>query len=184
MLTIGKQGGGDEPADALAACHERIRRFLEIAARLATDEAADDDDVATAAAAVRRYFAEALPLHERDEDDTVAPRLAGRDPALDRAVAAMTAEHGELRPWTARLIELATELAGAPGRRATLRPDLAAVLAELAPRFAAHLAAEEAAVLPAVAALPAADRAAVRAEMRARRDADPRAAGPTGASTA
>jgi len=170
MLTIGKQAGGDGPADALAACHERIRRFLGIAARLASDEAAADDDVATSAAAVRRYFVEALPLHEQDEDDTLARHLAGRDPALDRALATMTAEHGELRPWTARLVALAGRLAEAPARRAELRAELGAVLAELAPRFEAHLAAEEAAVLPAIRALPPDARAAIHAEIRARRD--------------
>src|SRR5690349_17228873 len=88
MFTIGRRERTDEPSDALRACHERIRRFLAMAARLASDEIARDDDVWATAGGVARYFDDALPLHEADEDDSIAPRLGDLP-----EVAAMRAEH-------------------------------------------------------------------------------------------
>jgi iron-sulfur cluster repair protein YtfE (RIC family) len=173
MFTIGRRPTADEPTEQLRACHERIRRFLAMAERLASDTPAPGDDLRATAAAVVRYFDEALPLHERDEDDSIATLLAGAEPAIASAVADMRAQHAEMHPLvdalvaTCRRVERADDAALA---RALERAELTSVLARLGPRMAAHLAAEEELILPAIDALPPATRAALAVEMRARRE--------------
>ncbi|HEX9400550.1 MAG TPA: hemerythrin domain-containing protein [Anaeromyxobacter sp.] len=51
-----------------------------------------------ATAAPDAYFTEALPLHARDEEESVLPRLHGRDSAVDAELAAMEREHREHGP--------------------------------------------------------------------------------------
>ena len=171
MFTIGRRERSDEPSEALRACHERIRRFLAMAARLASDEAAPDDDVWAAAGGVARYFDDALPLHERDEDDSIAPRLRGTSPDLDRALDTMHAEHDAMHADVRALVATCEQITARTRDRAVVRPDLAKILASLAPAMDAHLAAEELTILPAIDRLPAADRAAIKAEMAGRRTA-------------
>ena len=174
--TIGSRPRDDaasagDPGTALRACHDRIRRFLTTAGRVASIEPASAADIGEAAAAVARYFREALPLHEQDEEASIAPRL--RDDAL---TAELRAEHDVMHAATAALIEACERIARAAdplAARALHRRDLVCALAALAPAMIAHLAAEEARLLPAVDALPAAERAAIAAEMRARRGGAP-----------
>ena len=158
----------DTVVAALEACHERIRRFGGLAERVAV-EAATDAERAEAAAAVVRYFAVALPLHAADEDRSLAPRLVGRDAALDAALARMTADHAEHAAVLDPVVALCRQLAAAPATHAALAPTLAPAAAAMVAAFAAHLALEEAIVFPAVAALPAAVQRELRAEMLARR---------------
>ena len=155
----------DTVVAALLACHERIHRFTALAARLGTPDGTAAERAA-AAAGVVRYFTVALPLHAADEDASLAPRLAGRDPAVDAALAQMTAEHVAHAAPLARVVDAARTIVAAP---ATVPPDLAAAAAALATLFAAHLALEERAIFPAIAALPADVEATIRAEMLARR---------------
>ncbi|MBL8623303.1 MAG: hemerythrin domain-containing protein [Myxococcales bacterium] len=150
---------------ALLACHERIHRFTALAARLGTPDGTAAER-AEAAAGVVRYFTVALPLHAADEDASLAPRLAGGDPAVDAALAQMTAEHVAHAAPLARVVDAARTIVAAP---ATVPPDLAAAAAALAALFTAHLALEERAIFPAIAALPAEVQATIRAEMLARR---------------
>src|SRR6185503_861481 len=93
LVSLGSPRGDErDVVDALLACHERIRRFSAMAVRIADAGGATELEIRDAAAAVRRYFAEALPLHVADEDEDLAPLLAGRDPAIDAALATMSAE--------------------------------------------------------------------------------------------
>jgi hypothetical protein len=79
--------GAPRPAagavELLLECHERIRHFARLALKLAGTRDLPPAEVAEAAAAVRRYFAEALPLHAADEEESMMPRLRGRDPAVE-----------------------------------------------------------------------------------------------------
>ncbi|MCB9536131.1 MAG: hemerythrin domain-containing protein [Myxococcales bacterium] len=160
----------DDVAGRLLACHARIRRFCATACRLAAAEDPPPAEVVEAAAGVRRYFAEALPLHAEDEDESIAPRLRGRDATVDAALAAMTAEHAAHRPLLERLIELTGDLTARPDRLPALRDALAATADALRAALEAHLRAEEATVLPALARLlPPRERRAIVAEMAARR---------------
>jgi hypothetical protein len=170
MHTIGTGPRDDatgEPVTALRACHDRIRRFLTIAGRVASTEPSPAGDVAAAAAAVARYFGDALPLHEQDEDESIAPRLADAE-----LVDEIRAQHVVMHDAIERLISACAGIAGAAdplAARDDTRCELVCALAALGPVMLAHLAVEEARLLPAIDALPSDVRAAIASEMRARR---------------
>jgi iron-sulfur cluster repair protein YtfE (RIC family) len=156
--------------DLLLDCHARIRSHLALARRLSTARDAPAEEVRDAAERVRRYFVEALPLHACDEEDSILPRLLGRERALDAALEAMRREHGEHARLLGALTGVCATLAGDPGRLPDLASRLAEVAAELERDLLAHLREEEAVVLPAMRRLlgTEADREIVR-ELRARR---------------
>lgn len=171
-MEIGRSRPRDagDAVDLLLECHERIRRFLGVARRLAGAAGAPEREVVEAAAAVRRYFAEALPLHAEDEERSLLPRLQGRDPALDAALATMAAEHAEHAPALGRLLAACRALEAGEGPAALAGRELEGAVAELDRHFERHLAAEEAWVFPAARRhLDAAEDAALVAEIRARR---------------
>jgi iron-sulfur cluster repair protein YtfE (RIC family) len=170
LTRIGAAPARGGAVELLVDCHARIRHFAGLAARLAAQEAAAPAEVAEAAGAVARYFTEALPLHARDEEESIVPRLRGREPALDAALDVMQREHGEHGAPLARVIAACRVLTGAPGRLAELAPALSRDTAFLVRHFDAHLANEEEAIFPALRRLlgPEED-AALAAEIRARR---------------
>ena len=167
-VEIGRRSGNDDLLAAFAGCHERIRRFSRLALTVAEAEASDGDR-AEAAAAVVRYFTIALPLHARDEDDSLAPRLRGRDAALDAALDRIAAEHGEHAAPLALVIAACDAIAADPQRHAGLAAGLRVDAIALIAAFDDHLAVEEAVIFPAIAALSAGDQRAIRAELAARR---------------
>ncbi|HEY6039113.1 MAG TPA: hemerythrin domain-containing protein [Kofleriaceae bacterium] len=167
---IGKVGEVVEVGELLAACHGRIRRFLDLAARLATTSNAGAPEVRETAGQIRRYFAEALPLHIADEDELIAPRLAGRSAELDATLATMHADHADHASLVDRVIDLCAGLHRDPDLRATHAAALAEAAAALRGAFEPHLALEERVVFPAISALPAAERRAIEEGMRRRRE--------------
>ncbi|MCC6521646.1 MAG: hemerythrin domain-containing protein [Polyangiaceae bacterium] len=173
MLTrIGKKSAprDDDLVALLGDCHARIRSFVALGRALASADAAEAAEVAASAAAVARYFELALPLHAEDEDASLAPRLRGRDAELDAALDAMGTEHREHAPRVTRLCELCRAIEREPASRATLAPELAALVDSLGRDFEAHLEREERVVFPAIdARLDAAVRGAIVGELRARR---------------
>jgi iron-sulfur cluster repair protein YtfE (RIC family) len=168
-IGTGRRPTSDEPVDELLACHQRIRDMLALALRLGRTSGVPAGEVAAAAARVRRYFVEALPRHVADEEDSLLPRLRGRDHALDAALAAMHDQHATQPALEAALVAVCDELAADPDRHAERAAALVAAASALGDAYAVHLAGEESIVFPALAALPDAERRAVRAEMRARR---------------
>ena len=171
MLTrIGRPAAGGDAVDLLVECHGRIRQFIALARRLGEASSLDGAEVAEAAARVHLYFTKALPLHARDEEESIAPRLAGRDPELDRELAAMRREHAEHRGPLDRLTDSCLALVAVPGRHTPLAGSIAEAADELGRHFAVHLEREERSIFPAARRLldPAEDLAVV-AEIRARR---------------
>ncbi|BDG02988.1 hemerythrin domain-containing protein [Anaeromyxobacter oryzae] len=171
MLTrLGRPPAAGDAVDLLLECHERIRFFLAMARRLAEAGPADREGVPEAAARVRRYFTQALPLHARDEEESILPRLRGRDPAVDAALDAMAREHAEHEGPLGRLVAACEAVAAAPARHAELAPVIGAATAELERHFSGHLRREEEIVFPAMRRLldRGADADIVR-ELRARR---------------
>lgn len=167
MIRIGgSPKSGEGPTELLLACHGRIRSFTELAARLASDEPAPDVEVAEAARRVHRYHAVALPLHQADEELSIAPRLAR---AVPEALAAMKREHAELDAVLAGLLPLWERLAAEPGLRRELSAALAREVARMQQLWARHLTAEEEVIFPALRLLAAADLEQIAREMRARR---------------
>ncbi|HKJ00717.1 MAG TPA: hemerythrin domain-containing protein [bacterium] len=156
--------------ELLLDCHQRIRFFTELARRLGEADDLPADEVRGAAARVRRYFTEALPLHVADEEESLTPRLRGREPELDAALERMATEHRRHEPLLATLVATCEALEAAPARHAGLRGTLLETAAALAEEFEVHLGQEERVVIPALRRLFAADlRAALADEVRARR---------------
>lgn len=147
----------------LRDCHQRIRAFLEEAAAISAEGELDRERRAVSAAAVERYFRVALPLHEADEDASIAPRL------LDGAgiVVALVAEHSELDRRIDRL--LGDWSVWAHGGEVDDLGAHRARLAEVRAMMEAHLAREEAQVFPRIDALPHEERLAIVEEIDARR---------------
>lgn len=166
----GRTAAAGDAVDLLLECHERIRSFLALARRIAEAGAEEHEAVVEAAERVRRYFSEALPLHARDEDESLLPRLRGRDPGLDAELEAMAREHREHERPLGELVAACEQIARAPGLLPGVAPVLARATAELERHFVAHLGREEAVIFPAVRRLldGSVDAAIVR-EIRARR---------------
>jgi iron-sulfur cluster repair protein YtfE (RIC family) len=167
----GRRGGGNEDAvDALLECHDRIRQMTALARALAGARDRDEGEIGEAAARVRRYFSESLVRHVEDEEESLLPRLRGRDPQVDAALDRMASEHIDHGELVARLVSTCSRIEQRPTALPELRADLAQVTAALAEQFAVHLESEEQIVFPAVRRLlDAHERSSIRAEMRARR---------------
>ena len=149
LVKLGSRTVNEDVVDLLLACHDRIRSFIAMARRIATGSG----DAREAAGQVRRYFAEAFPLHVADEEELLAiPQRIHDDhvahtPAIERLVAMCAAiEQGGPVPT-----------------------ELAALAEKLERELAEHLAIEERDVFPAVRALPEAERTRIRDAIRARR---------------
>lgn len=171
MLTrLGKPAAQGDAVDLLLECHARIRTFLGIARRVAEGAGAPPEELAAAAARVHRYFTQALPLHARDEEESILPRLRGLDPRVDRELATMLREHAEHERPLAALVGACAALAREPARHPALAATVGAATGELERHFAAHLDREEAVVFPAMRRLlhRETDAAIVR-EIRGRR---------------
>ena len=69
--------GFDQPFEMLDACHDRVRRSLDLLARLRSylRDKGCDDSARQAARDVLRYFDMAAPLHHEDEERHVFPPL-------------------------------------------------------------------------------------------------------------
>ena len=88
--------GVESPFELLAACHDRVRRSLDLLQRLKRHvlDTGCDDEARSAARDVLRYFDVAAPLHHQDEELHVfPPLLAGPDVALHALVQKLQAEH-------------------------------------------------------------------------------------------
>ncbi len=163
------------PAELLLACHQRIRDFTALAARLASSEPAPEAAAGDVAARVHRYYAVALPLHQADEEESIAPRLTplAAEPLLE-AIDAMKRQHIALDDVAAVLLPLWEAVAREPRRRADLREKMDREVGRIQVLWAEHLALEEQLVFPAVMQLlEPSVRDVIAAEMRARRAPSP-----------
>lgn len=182
MLPLGRSPRlleqAEEPTELLVACHGRIRHFSEVARRLARGAGRPVDQVIEAANGVHRYFSVALPLHERDEEDSIAPRLlesAARSEVQD-ALARMKEEHRAIDAVLEQTLPLWQRVAAQPELLASFDDELEERAVRLASLFEPHLALEEGTLFPAIArALPKATRVVLLQEIRARRTPEVRA---------
>jgi hemerythrin-like domain-containing protein len=166
-LIVGSPGD-DSVEKRLLDCHEKIRKFLAAATRLASDENASDADARATAGAVARYFEEALPQHSRDEDLSLRPRLEAAGYMGD--LAALAREHDAIDAIVARLVPMWRELESSACQRHELVEQMAPEVATLTDLFERHLAWEEEHLIPRLGELLGAQGLAeVLAEMKARR---------------
>ena len=162
-------GRTEDAASMLLGCHQRIRHFTELALRLVGNSAAPPDERATAVQSVLRYYTEALPLHEADENDSLHPRLRRALPegALAEANEAMVQQHTEIDALIARLVPAWRELERDPQHP---QADLLQQTERLQQLWASHLQLEEEQVIPAMQRYLRPDELReIEAEMRARR---------------
>lgn len=92
--------GFDQPFDMLSACHDRVRRSLNLLQRLVdhVEQHGTDAQARDAAADVLRYFTLAAPAHHEDEERHVVPRLLGSsDTRAQAAAQQMLADHHLIR---------------------------------------------------------------------------------------
>ena len=168
--------GFEQPFEMLEACHDRVRRSLDLLARLIAhvDRHGHDAQSRSAARDVLRYFDLAAPHHHEDEERHVFPRLlASGDAALVQAVQRLRADHERMsQGWSVlRLHLLAWADEGATGvADAAMRAQADAFQA----LYAAHLPVEEGLVFPAARSrCDAAEIDAMGREMQQRRRASP-----------
>jgi hemerythrin-like domain-containing protein len=170
LLNAPPAAGFDQPFELLAACHERVRRSLDLLQRLVAHarQHGADDQAAGAARDVLRYFSIAAPLHHEDEERHLLPLLrASGEPALSQAADRMAADHQlfaiQWPPLAAMLQSLAE------GRKPDLQT-LQAAADTFCQLHDSHLALEDELAFPRAAArIGEADRAAMSADMAARR---------------
>lgn len=155
--------------ELLLACHTRIRRFARLAFTVGARPELPAAEVKEAAAQCLRYFSEALPLHVRDEEDSLWPRLAGRSPTLDAVMAQMRAQHFG-HGVRLEALDSALEAVMQQPNEPNLHRQLAVAASALETDFEDHLRLEETELFPFLAeALPAEVQQTIVAELRARR---------------
>jgi hemerythrin-like domain-containing protein len=142
-----------------------LRRFTELADRLAAGEACGDRRAAAVVGWLRTLSRE-IHHHHTVEDDLVWP-LIERSAGTEIDLGVLTDDHRALDPLLARLDAAVTTF-----ERSREAADLAAVLREIRDELDEHIEAEELAVFPVVERyVSAADWAAV--EKRIRKDGPP-----------
>ena len=158
--------------DLLGECHQRIRRFVDLARQVASREDAPLDQVAQACADVERYFVEALPLHVADEEESIEPRLRGLSPSVDHALDAMTHQHQEHASNLEALLRATAKVRCEPHDERA-RGELATAAIALEIEFEKHLALEENTIFPAIRELlPPEAQESIIVELRQRRRHD------------
>lgn len=167
---LGRTKPPKDAIDALLECHVRIRHYVGLIGRLA--EAADEEpsEVAAVATSIVHYLTDALPLHAADEDDSLLPRLRGKDRRIDAELERMHRDHVEHGYVIDPVIRFCTQLGEDPGQVGQLGPRLGFAAVNLASHFAGHLRREEEILFPAARKyLTEAELAAIWDEIRGRR---------------
>lgn len=168
LVQLGARAPVEGPEGLLLECHERIRRFVGLAAEVGARLELPAPEVVAACERCARYFGEALPLHIEDEEASVRPRLTGLGPEVASALAQMHDQHAAHEALLAALQAALSEVRLAPGDRAA-RGRLFEAASALRAAFEPHLALEERVIFPALRRLPDAARAELVSEQRARR---------------
>lgn len=109
--------GFDQPLAVVKACHERVRRMVEMLVPLREhlDEHGTDRRAIVSAGAIRQYLEEAWPRHVQDEEIDLLPRISARlrncnddGPYEDLAetIAAVSEQHRAFEPLFQRVLPL------------------------------------------------------------------------------
>jgi hemerythrin-like domain-containing protein len=89
--------GFDDPIGMLRACHEKILAHCGLLERLLDTP---DRDTATQ---VHRYFSTSAPLHHRDEEEDLFPRISRQSLKIAELVHNLKKEHRELDSLWSRI---------------------------------------------------------------------------------
>ncbi len=170
MSEHAERTASNDAVGALLDDHRRIRDCLELVQLIADGALGSREAIEEAAVRVERYVTRKLPLHVHDEEESVAPRLYGREQELDVALEAMVRDHRDQERPFAVLVTACKEIARAPAQLSRLAPYLRRALEHIRRLLARHLDREETIVYPALRRfLDASAEAQIVSEMRARR---------------
>ena len=161
-----------DAVDTLLLCHQRIRHYSDLATRLADATNTTPVEIVETAMALVRYFRIALPLHVRDEEESVMPRLLALGVSLEScsAVESSAADHAMIELCVENLASVWDDLIDHPERMGAHRPALRAMAARLHNLLEIHLSVEEAEVFPRLRThLSAATLQTIAQEMKDRR---------------
>ncbi|MBX3210856.1 MAG: hemerythrin domain-containing protein [Labilithrix sp.] len=158
--------------DLMTEGHRQVRAFSRLAVVVAERTDAPLIDVVDDCGRIECFFAEVLPRHVRDEEDSLAPRLRGRSPVVDAALALTHEQHAAHGALVERLCVSTAALRADPGD-ARNRSSLLAIARPLALVLEAHLRAEEEVIYPAMRTLiPPGELDALGRELRDRQSSE------------
>jgi hemerythrin-like domain-containing protein len=163
----------NDPLGMLCDCHRRIERFLRVLREVPrrADGRALSDEERDAVRGALHYFREGGERHNRDEEDSLFPRLrqAGATDEV-RAIEALEHEHTDAGALHAAVDGLYRKWIADTGLNAEDARALRDATDRLEQLYATHIAMEETVVFPhAAKVLDAESIAAMGAEFRARR---------------
>lgn len=166
--------GFDDPIGMLKDCHRRIEHFASVlrqVAERAQGRALTAEEWLAAEGALH-YFRESGPRHNRDEEESVFPRLRAIDTvdAESAEVTRLEAEHHEADGLHMETLRLYAQWEAARGLRADEASRLLEITGRLQRLYAEHIRLEEESVFPRAAG--AFDRStldAIGLEFKARR---------------
>jgi hemerythrin-like domain-containing protein len=173
------ENGFDNPLGLLSDCHRRIERFLEQLIRVAEARTEQPDaplnvEHRSALDTALRYFREAAPLHTRDEEESLFPRLRQSDsPAAREALAALDAleaDHDTADALHVEVERLGRRWLESGALSATELVSLRDMLIHLRTLYQRHIAVEDTQLFPlAGQALSAEEQTEIGREMAKRR---------------
>jgi iron-sulfur cluster repair protein YtfE (RIC family) len=134
--------------ESLQFAHTESMQVISLAESLV--EASATPSVAEAAARIETFLRKTLPRHVRDEEDSLAPRLAGRHPVVDKAIETMKSEHFIEAAMSARVVGLLGVIRRDVSMLNELRFTLSTAIGELKTLLVRHQAMEESIVFPAL----------------------------------
>ena len=156
--------------EVLLDAHVATRQMVSLASALCSQSCTAQ--TRETAQSIADFVEWVVPLHCADEDVSLAPRLAGRDRAVDVALRQMHREHLALEAPLSRVRLLCSMVARDVTRMHALRFELARAAEELSAQLERHQAYEESTVIPALKRLLYVDELeSIAAEMQTRRAA-------------
>jgi hemerythrin-like domain-containing protein len=164
-----------DPTGLLSDCHRRIEMFLEtLAAAGKVMGEPPSEDTARALQTALVYFRQAAPKHTADEEESLFPRLRGREEAelrsalftLDR----LEKDHETVSPLHAEVERVAEMYLESGSLSASDREAFRTAVARLQEIYREHISVEDSTVFPLAARLLSDnDKSAIAQEMAARR---------------
>jgi hemerythrin-like domain-containing protein len=98
--------GFDDPIGLLRACHEKMQAHCNLLTVL-IDKETPDDEAREAARNLVRYFSQSAPLHHRDEEEDLFPRINRQSLKIAELVQTLKKEHETLDAlWNSMAAEL------------------------------------------------------------------------------
>ena len=164
-----------DPTGLLSDCHRRIEMFLEtLAAAGKVMGAPPSVDTARALQSALVYFRQAAPKHTADEEQSLFPRLRGREePELRSALSTLDRlekDHEAVSPLHAEVERLAESYLENGSLSASDVQAFQTAVARLQETYREHIRVEDFTVFPLAAHLLSdSDKSAIAQEMAARR---------------